>query len=219
MIKEQIQYPSRQPALTSAPPDELARTPATESDPAAERTDLPHGARAEHLGVAVADDAHTVRVKTPGFALALACTVTLVACASTSSPTPATSSTSRHAAARTQDVDPQLQRRLWELATHAARSDGGDVATAEAVPSTHATAVRVTMGDIVQGNQPVWVIQVQGRTQFVCNACSRPAGAAAPRGRFLTLVVDATTLQTLDDGIGPTGADLGQLGTVIDLHA
>lgn len=177
---------------------------------------MPHGA--EHLGVAVTDDAHTVRVKTPGFALALVCAVILAACASASSPAPATSSTSRLAAARTQDVDPQLQRRLWELATHAARSDGGGVAVAEAVRSTHATAVRVTMGDIVQGNQPVWVIQVEGRTEFVCNACSRLAGAAAPRGRFLTLVVDATTLQADDGGIGPTRADLGQLGTVIDLH-
>jgi hypothetical protein len=116
------------------------------------------------------------------------------------------------------DVDSQLQRQLWELATRAAKSDGGDVATAEAVRSTHARAVRVTMGDLVQGNQPVWVIQVEGSTQFVCNACSRPAGAAAPRGRFLTMVADAATLQVLDGGIGPTRADLGQLGTVIDLH-
>jgi hypothetical protein len=83
--------------------------------------------------------------------------------------------------------------------------------------SSHATAVRVTMGDVVEGNQPVWVIQVEGSTQFVCNACSRLAGAVAPRGRFLTLVVDATTLQVLDDGIGPTRAHLGQLGPVIDL--
>jgi hypothetical protein len=74
------------------------------------------------------------------------------------------------------------------------------------------------MGDLVQGNQPVWVIQVEGSTHFLCNACSRPQGAAAPRGRYLTLVLDATTLQTLDDGIGPTRADLGQLGTVIDLR-
>jgi hypothetical protein len=80
-------------------------------------------------------------------------------------------------------------------------------------------AVRVTMGDIVEGNQPVWVIQVEGSTEFVCNACSRPAGAAAPRGTFLTLVVDATTFQGLDGGIGPTRAGLGQLGTVIDLHS
>lgn len=182
------------------------------------RPDLAAECACEQLRVAVAGDANTVQVKAPGFALALACGVALAACASTSSPAPATSSTSRPAAARSQDVDSQLRRQLWELATRAAKSDGGDVATAESVRSTHATAVRVTIGDVVQGNQPVWVIQVEGRTEFVCNACSRPAAAAAPRGRFLTLVVDVTTLQVLDDGIGATRGDLGQLGTVIDLH-
>lgn len=116
---------------------------------------------------------------------------------------------------RMHGVGSQLRRQLWELATRAAHSH---VATAEAVRSAHARAVRVTMGDVVHGNQPVWVIQVGGRREFVCNACSRPAGAAAPRGRFLLLVVDATTLKAFDSGIGPTHADLGQLGTVIDLH-
>ena len=157
-------------------------------------------------------------MKRLGFVLALACAVALAACASSSSPVPAASPTSRHATARTQDDDAQLRRRLWELATQTATSDGGGVATAEAVRSRHAAALRVTMGDVVEGDEPVSVIQVEGSSQFVCNACSRPPGAAAPRGRFLTLIVDATTLQALDDGIGPTRADLGRLGPVIDLH-
>ena len=117
--------------------------------------------------------------------------------------------------ARMQDVDSQHQRQLWRFATRAAH---GDVATAEAVRSTHARAVRVTMGDVVHGNQPVWVIQVRGSKEFVCNACSRPPGVPAQRGRFLLFVLNATTFQTLDDGIGSARADLDQLGTVIHLH-
>jgi hypothetical protein len=65
----------------------------------------------------------------------------------------------------------------------------------------------------------VWLVQVEGVADFVCNACSRPSGAAAPRGRFLTMIVGATTFDGLDGGLDATKADLGQLGAVLDLHS
>lgn len=114
--------------------------------------------------------------------------------------------------------DPALQKRLWTLADAAATEDGSPVKVAQAVRSTHALAVAMTMGDGVEGDQPVWVIQVEAVGEFVCNGCSYPQGAVAPRGRYQLLVVDASTLHSLDGSIGSRKADLTQLGPVVDLH-
>ena len=84
--------------------------------------------------------------------------------------------------------------------------------------STHARAVAVTSGGIIEGDQPVWVIQVEGVGEFVCKSCSVPPGASAPHGRFQTLVVDASTFRTLDFGLSDTDANLTQLGPVVTLH-
>jgi hypothetical protein len=92
------------------------------------------------------------------------------------------------------------------------------VRRAEAVESTHARAVKTTMGDGVQGEQPVWVVQVEGSHPFVCSSCSGPPGGSAPTGRYLLSVVDAATFQPWDFGIQPNAADLGQLGNVETLH-
>ena len=111
------------------------------------------------------------------------------------------------------------EHRLWLLAVREAGGDAGKIKVAEAVKSTHARAVRVTSGDLVSGNQPVWVVQVEGYRPFVCTSCSHPYGVPAPRGRFRTVIVDATTFAITDDGTGSKGADLGSLGTVVHLHA
>jgi len=113
--------------------------------------------------------------------------------------------------------DPTLQK-LWDLAVSAATAQGGTIKAAQAVRSTHARAVAVTSGGIIEGDQPVWVIQVEGVGEFVCNSCSVPAGASAPHGRFQTFVVDASTFRTLDFGLSDTDANLTQLGTVVTLH-
>jgi hypothetical protein len=115
-------------------------------------------------------------------------------------------------------LDAAVEKRLWALAVAAATSDGSTVKAAQAVGSTHARAVAATMGGGVEGDQPVWVVQVEGVTEFVCEACSVPQGASAPRGRFQVLVVDASTFRTLDFGLESTKADLTQLGSVVDLH-
>src|SRR5438309_1810144 len=56
----------------------------------------------------------------------------------------------------------QLMRRLWLVANSAAQADQGQVVKAEAVESSHARAVLATMDDEVPGDQPVWVVQVEG---------------------------------------------------------
>lgn len=115
-------------------------------------------------------------------------------------------------------LGPAVQKRLWALAVSAATTNGSSVKAAQAVGSTHAHAVAVTMKDGVEGDQPVWVVQIEGVSDFVCEACSVPPGASAPRGRFQVLIVDASTFRTLDFGIDATRTDLSQLGTVVDLH-
>lgn len=114
--------------------------------------------------------------------------------------------------------DPALEKQLWAIAESAATGDGSPVKVAQAVRSTHALAVATTMGDGVEGDQQVWVIQVEAVGEFVCDGCSYPQGAVAPRGRYQVLVVDASTLRSLDGSIGDREADLAQLGPVVDLH-
>ena len=115
------------------------------------------------------------------------------------------------------NVDPALQK-LWDLAVSAATAQGSTVKAAQAVRSTHARAVAVTSGGGVGGDQPVWVVQVEGVGEFVCNSCSVPQGASAPHGRYQVFIVDASTFRTLDFGLSAKAADLTQLGPVVDLH-
>jgi hypothetical protein len=135
--------------------------------------------------------------------------------------TPATSSVS--ASASTNDTaganqhHPTTEQRLQTLAEQTARSLDGSIKTAQAVKSRHSTAERAISGDIVPGNEPVWAIQVEGAHEFVCHSCSYPAGAAPPRGRYFTLIVDAKTFATTDFGLDSSRADLAELGTVMDL--
>jgi hypothetical protein len=118
----------------------------------------------------------------------------------------------------TQSLESATEHRLWQIAQRTADSLGGQIKIAQAVRSQHIRAVRLTSGDRVTGNQAVWVIQVEGQRQFVCGACSVPPGGAAPRGRFVTIVLDAKTFRQTDFGLGRQRVDLGRLGTVVTLH-
>jgi hypothetical protein len=95
--------------------------------------------------------------------------------------------------------------RLTLIADRAARASG-DAAPAwmTAVLTTHAKALTsATPGDFVPGGGRVRVFLVTMRGRFVANAAPGPSGAAAPTGRYLSLVVDATTFQVLDSGLSP----------------
>jgi hypothetical protein len=100
----------------------------------------------------------------------------------------------------------------------AATAQGGTIKAAQAVRSTHARAVAVTSGGVITGDEPVWVVQVEGVKEFVCNSCSFPQGASAPHGRFQVLILDASTFRTLDFGLSDKDASLIQLGSVVELH-
>jgi hypothetical protein len=111
-----------------------------------------------------------------------------------------------------------IQHRLWRIAERAAEGMKGQIESAQAVKSQHAAAVRLTSDAIVPGHEAVWAIQVEGVHEFVCRTCPAPAGARLPSGRFITLVIDAETFDETDFGVEPDRVDLGELGTVIELH-
>ena len=74
-----------------------------------------------------------------------------------------------------------------------------------AVLTTHAKALTsATPGDIIPGAGGVPVFLVTMRGCFAATAASRPPGAAAPTGSYLSVVVDAKTFQVLDSGLSPS---------------
>jgi hypothetical protein len=79
--------------------------------------------------------------------------------------------------------------------------------------------VKATSGDGVTGEEPVWVIQLKGAAEFVCRTCRGPSGARAPKGRYITRILDATTFDQTDFGLDDKVVNLAQLGTVVRLHA
>jgi hypothetical protein len=58
-------------------------------------------------------------------------------------------------------------------------------------------------GDFVPGAGRVKVFPVTMRAHFVANAAPGPPRAAAPVGRYLSIVADARTFQVLDSGLSP----------------
>jgi hypothetical protein len=95
--------------------------------------------------------------------------------------------------------------RLTAMA-HRAATINGDPAPAwiTAVLTTRASALTsATPGDYVPGSAHVKVFLITMRGRFTAREASRPPGAKAPTGRYLSLVVDTRTFESLDFGIGP----------------
>ncbi len=111
--------------------------------------------------------------------------------------------------------DDATMAKLRAIARHAAEANSGHADRAEAVKTTHATGERVVSGAGVQGEQPVWIVQVEGT--FTCNSCSHLFRGSAIRGHYLTITVDAATWRDTDFGIGDGRADLAKLGQVVDV--
>ena len=90
-----------------------------------------------------------------------------------------------------------------------------------AVLTTHAKALTsATPGDFVPGADGVRVFLITMRGHFAANAAPGPPGAAAPTGRYLSLVVDAKTFQVLDSGLSPKPPPVSpaSLGPVTNLR-
>lgn len=110
--------------------------------------------------------------------------------------------------------------RLRAIAERFAKFNGGHaLAQATAVLTTHRKALTsATPGDFVPGSGgvPVYLVTMQGR--FTVDAPG-PPGAAAPTGRYASLVLDARTFAGLDMGVGdnPPPVAPESLGPVTDL--
>jgi len=96
--------------------------------------------------------------------------------------------------------------RLTVIGSRAAKANGDPAPVwMTAVLTTRAKALTsATPGDFVPGAGGVLVFLVTMRGHFAANAVSRPRGAAAPTGRYLSIVVDARTFQVLDSGLSPS---------------
>jgi hypothetical protein len=96
--------------------------------------------------------------------------------------------------------------RLTAMAHRAATLNGDrDPAWITAVMTTRAKALTsATPGDDVPGSSRVRVFLITMRGHFTAKDASRPPGAKAPTGRYLSLVIDAKTFRGLDFGISPT---------------
>jgi hypothetical protein len=134
----------------------------------------------------------------PGRAAALACAAAMalgLAAAGSAGPPPTAGSPA---------PAPAISR-LTAIASRVAKATGGLApARAAAVLTTHAKAlIPAAPGDIVPGAGAVLVFLVTMRGHFAANAAPRPPGAAAPAGRYLPVVVDATTFQMPDFGLSP----------------
>jgi hypothetical protein len=55
------------------------------------------------------------------------------------------------------------------------------------------------------------------RGRFVCNTCSPPRGAKAPRGTVITLEIESATMFGFGFGMGDRYPDLKRLGTAVRL--
>jgi hypothetical protein len=77
---------------------------------------------------------------------------------------------------------------------------------------TREKANLVDSGDIVPGRQ--WSYLIAERGHFAFKDATRPAGARAPTGSVLTLVVNASTSQITDSGLSNRYPDLAKLGAV-----
>jgi hypothetical protein len=95
--------------------------------------------------------------------------------------------------------------RLVKIAKRAARVNGDrHPLWATAVLTTHEKALlSATPGDTVSNRRHALVYLVTIRGHFVCNLCSVPSGGKAPRGRYISIVLDAKSFRGMDDGISP----------------
>ena len=64
----------------------------------------------------------------------------------------------------------------------------------------HEANIAAGAGTGVFGHQPVYLVVARGH--FTCSGCGGPGPSTPPSGSVITLIVDRTTLQSLDFGFG-----------------
>jgi hypothetical protein len=125
----------------------------------------------------------------------------------------AAAGTTASAAATTRSASPPF-RYAWIL--KASKRMGTPMpSTAFWVASRRQEAVRVTSGDWVNSDQPVYVVEITGH--FTARDVSVPVGAKSPTGTVATFVIARATDSGLDFGLTTRRSALGKLGHVNDL--
>jgi hypothetical protein len=97
----------------------------------------------------------------------------------------------------------------------AADADDPNVTAGDAVLTTRQAAVTATSGDLVNTNQPAYLVQLQG--QFTALDASVPPGQSQPTGTYLNFIVDASGGSVTDWGVTNRKANLSALGSIIAL--
>jgi hypothetical protein len=105
------------------------------------------------------------------------------------------------------------EQELLAIALRGARAAGDPTpALIQHSRGTREAANRIGSGDVVPGDGPSYLIAERGR--FVLTDVSIPAGALAPRGSVLTLIVAARSHEVTDVGVSNRYPDLARLGPV-----
>lgn len=113
-------------------------------------------------------------------------------------------------------------QRLTAIAEHANQANGGKpVPWVSVVRTTRSKALTsATPGDFVAtgGSVPVYLVTMRG--SFTGAGLSHPRGARPPTGHYLSLVVTASTFETLDFGLaqGPPPVSPASLGPLTYLR-
>lgn len=111
------------------------------------------------------------------------------------------------APASAQQTLPGVVQRLTAIARRADQANGGTpVLWTSVVRTTRSKAMTsATPGDFVPagGSVAVYLITMRGRSAFTANDAPGPPGAKAPTGRYLSMVVNATTFALTDFGLSP----------------
>jgi hypothetical protein len=119
-------------------------------------------------------------------------------------------------------VSASMIPRLTAMAERAAKINGDTTPVQVSVVLTtrQKALTSATPGDLVPGSAHARVYLITMSGHFIAREASVPPGAAAPTGRYLSMVVDARTFQGLDFGAGPNPPPVSpaSLGPVTYLH-
>ena len=123
----------------------------------------------------------------------------------------------RRVSTQSGSLPPTVQATLERDAGEFADANSESVpSSAEAVLTTRQASLDALGGGTVDSNQPVYLVQMEGR--FVANSAPRPNGADAPTGTTFWFLYDPAAEMTLDWGLGEQRADLTQLGEIVEIH-
>jgi hypothetical protein len=114
-------------------------------------------------------------------------------------------------------------RSLKAIAAQVAKANGDRAPVwVSVVVTTHEKALTsATPGDTESFGQKTIVYLVTMKGHFVASDAPGPSGARAPTGRYLSIVLNARTFESLDFGLGPKPPPVapGSFGPVIYLKA